>query len=412
MSSSESVSTKDGIIKFSANGELNNYLKEHQDLRAKIHASDEANTSITYNNNFFLRMYRKIDIGINPDLEITRLLSQELKFKYTPVFTGAIEWKSSKGTIVLGMMQLMIENHGDGRDYMLERINNYIERILARDRQTLHPEERMGSWTNPVSSDELPEELKSLLGVPASDQAALLGRRTAEMHLALASAHHLKEFAPEDFSLHYQRSLFASMQSLVRESYQGLYKNLSKVPETVKPQIEELLSKRDAVLHTLKKIYAKKLDVIKIRIHGNFDLEDVLLTGKDIAIQDFGGDPSRSYSERRLKRSPLRDVAGMIRSLHYVAYEGFLRTNYVQKEVIPGLLPFADLWAFYMSSFFIKAYLDTIKGSSIVPNDPGEFEIMLQTYLLEKAIFDLNNEANIRPAYVIVPMAIIKSIIK
>jgi maltose alpha-D-glucosyltransferase/alpha-amylase len=275
----------------------------------------------------------------------------------------------------------------------------------------MHPEERIGSLTDPVAHHELPEELKVLLGGPASDHAALIGRRTAEMHLALASSRSLKDFAPEDFSLHYQRSLFASMQSLVRESFDGLTRNIKNVTGDVKVQMEKVVSRKHDILDTLKRIYAKKLDVLKIRIHGSYDLGDILLTGKDIAIQDFGGDPRRSYSERRLKRSPLRDVAGMIRSFHYVAYEGFFATEHVQKEEINNLLPFADLWAFYMSSFFMKAYLDGVQGSMFVPTDKADFEVMIETYLLEKAVFDLNYDLQNRPGYAVVPLSIINSVI-
>jgi maltose alpha-D-glucosyltransferase/alpha-amylase len=240
----------------------------------------------------------------------------------------------------------------------------------------------------------------------------LIGVRTAEMHLALASGNQNKDFKPEDFSLHYQRSLFASMLSLLRETYQGLNRNLDKVLPQYKNDVENIIKRRDDIQNTLKRIHLKKLDVIKIRIHGNFDLEDVLLTGKDIAIQDFGGDPFKSFSERRLKRSALRDVAAMIRSLHYVAYQGFHTTAHMQQDELESLLPFAEHWAFFMSSFFVRAYLDTVKGSLLVPDNMEDLEIMLQTYLLEKAIADLNNEIANDSERQVVPIKIIQSIIK
>jgi maltose alpha-D-glucosyltransferase/alpha-amylase len=128
-------------------------------------------------------------------------------------------------------------------------------------------------------------------------------------------------------------------------------------------------------------------------------------------ITDFGGDPLRSFSDRRLKRSPLRDVAGMIRSIRNVAFEGFLKTTHVEKDNINSLLPFARLWAHYMVGFFMKAYLDTVKDSSFIPSDKQDFQMMVETYMLDKALHDLKYELQNRPDWVIIPVRTIKSII-
>jgi maltose alpha-D-glucosyltransferase/alpha-amylase len=310
------------------------------------------------------------------------------------------------------MMQVMVENHGNGYTYMLERLYNYIERILALDQEHLPAFESLGSLTEPMAFDQLPNMLKDLLGSRAAEQAKLIGIRTGEMHLALASGGDLKDFKPEEFSLHYQRSLFSAMVSLVREVFQGLKKNMNKLKPEVQPEAEEILRRRDDILNILKKIYAKKLDVLKIRIHGNYTLNQVLFTGKDIAIQGYGGDPLRPYSERRLKRSPLHDVASMLRSFHNAAYEGFFLNNHILKDNIPKYIPFARLWAHYMSGFFMKAYLDTVDGSRFIPKDKNDFRVMLQTFLLEKSLLDLNHSLNNGADSVVVPLRTIKTIIK
>ena len=135
-----------------------------------------------------------------------------------------------------------------------------------------------------------------------------------------------------------------------------------------------------------------------------------MLTGNDIAIQDFGGDPGRSYSERRLRRSPLRDVASMICSFYYVGYEGFLQTNQVIADDRAQLLPYAEFWSRYMSNFFMEAYLKTVAGSSFIPDQPDDLQMMLETYLLEKAVSDLNDELTNRPNWVRVPLQLIQSV--
>jgi maltose alpha-D-glucosyltransferase / alpha-amylase len=180
----------------------------------------------------------------------------------------------------------------------------------------------------------------------------------------------------------------------------------------VQAEAEEILRHRDDILNILKNIYSKKLDVLKIRIHGNYTLNQVLFTGKDIAIQGYGGDPLRPYSERRLKRSPLHDVASMLRSFHNAAYEGFFLNNHILKDNTPKYIPFARLWAHHMSGFFMKAYLDTVAGNRFIPKDKNDFRVMLQTFLLEKALLDLNHSLNNGADSVVVPLRTIKTILK
>jgi len=172
-----------------------------------------------------------------------------------------------------------------------------------------------------------------------------------------------------------------------------------------------VLSMREEILTILKKIYSRKIDVTKIRIHGDYHLGQVLFTGKDFMILDFEGEPARSYSERRLKYSPLRDVAGMIRSFHYAAYGSLFLDNQIRPEDIEQLLPHVEQWYHYMSGFFMKSYLETVNGSSFVPKQAEDLEIMLQTFLMQKAVYELNYELNNRPDWVIVPLRGIKSIV-
>lgn len=397
---------------FSGSEQVARHVQEQQDIKPRIHGADPAQTSVTFDNRFFLKMYRKADPGINPDVEITRYLSEEARFQYTPPFLGTIEWKFENDTIVLGMLQTMIENHGDGRSFMTERLHNYIERVLAREQEDLLSYGLKGSLVDPVPFEQLPDPQKDLLGAHTADQIRLIGIRTGQMHLALASGHLSKELAPEEFSLHYQRSLFSAMQSLVRESFQTLRRNIKVLPDNMQAEAEDILNRKQDILNLLKRIYHKKFDVIRCRIHGNYHLAQVLLTGKDVSIQDFGGNPSRPYSERRLKRSPLRDVATMLRSLHNLAYEAFFLSNQVPAEKLQRVIPFARLWAHYIGGFFMRAYLDTVRHSSIVPEDPDDLRVMLQTYLLEKAIFDLNQDLMYRPGWAIVSIRTIQSILK
>ena len=187
-------------------------------------------------------------------------------------------------------------------------------------------------------------------------------------------------------------------------------RNLRKLPDDVRHEAEDVLGMKDEILETFKRIYQRKFDVVKIRIHGDYHLGQVLSTGRDFIILDFEGEPARSYSERRLKRSPLRDVAGMIRSFHYAAYSGLFLNDQLHKDDMKKLLPFAEQWYHYMSGFFVQAYLETVGGSDFIPRDKEDLDILLQTYILEKAIYELGYELNSRPDWVVIPLRGIKAI--
>ena len=411
LANSKELNTKEDTIIFNAKEEVSKYVKKHSGMFSKMHSGDENNTSITYENRFFLKMYRKIDFTINPDVELSSYLADEVHFKYVPNFLGTIEWQTDKGRVVLGILQEMIENHGDGRSYMLERLNNFAERILARNRQLLDPYDRRGTLTNPLSFDKLPVEIQELLGDRTSEMARLIGKRTAEMHLALANTDSKTDFKPEDYSLHYQRSLYSTMQKLVREAYYTLDKNFDNLPEGLKKEANQLRNKKTELLAILKNVYAKKLDIWKTRTHGTYGLKKLLMTGKDIVIQDFGGKPHSSYSERRIKRSALRDVAEMIISFYYTAYEGFSSNNQIPKSELDSLLPFAEMWTHYMSGFFLNEYLGQVQGSAIIPREEKDLETILRIFLLEKSLTHFTNALNSHSEWVIVPLRLIKSVL-
>ena len=398
-------------LAFTGKPEVLTHIREHESIKPKVLSGEQSNTSIIYGNKFFLKLFRKVDRAINPDLEITRFLTENTTFRNIPAFMGSIEWKFERDSLVLGMMQEMVESSGDAWVNMLDRLNNFNETILVGNVQ-LNTNEVAGSLIEPMPYEEIPEELKELIDASTAEQATLLGVRTGEMHLALASGNAFPDFKPEPYSLHYQRSLYAGLQSLVRGTFLNQAKNLQKLDDDAKKEASEVLNMKDDILDVLRRIYARKIDVIKIRIHGDYHLGQVLFTGKDFVITDFEGEPARSYSERRLKRSPLRDVAGMIRSFHYAAYGSLVLDSHIRKEDFSKLIPFVDQWYHYMSGFFMKAYLDTVKGSAFIPRNKEDLDTLMTTFLLEKAIYELNYELNNRPGWVMIPLRGIKDLMK
>ncbi|RAW00931.1 maltose alpha-D-glucosyltransferase [Pseudochryseolinea flava] len=399
------------FVRFAGNDVLTKHVQEHEKIKPKVLSGEQSNTSIIYDNKFFLKIFRKVDPSINPDVELSHYLSEYAHFEHIPKFVGTIEWKSNLGNTVLGMMQEVVDSSSDAWTYMLDRLDAFNEKVLARNDIQLQTEIH-GTLFEPVDFDDIPQQMKELIGGDAAELAHLLGIRTGEMHKSLANGIDLPDFRPEDYSLHYQRSLFAGLQSLVRSTFQNQVRNMRKLSDSARAEAEEVLSIKNDILEKLKNIYKNKIDVSKIRIHGDYHLGQVLFTGKDFVITDFEGEPARTYSERRLKRCALRDVAGMIRSFHYAAYGSLFLDNQIREEDFGKLMPFVEQWYHYMSSIFMNAYLEAVEGTNLIPNNKRDLETLMTTFLLEKAIYELNYELNNRPDWVIIPLRGIKALMK
>ncbi len=381
-----------------------NFFTGKEKVTSNVLSVEQSNTSIIYSDEIFVKLYRKLDTGINPDMEITQFLTQKTPFTNIPQFAGSIEYKrENKDVYYLAMMQELVSNEGDAWKYFEDVLSLYYENVLAspllKEDFTLK-----GELGNPLSFNEIPEELQDLFGAANAEMISLLGVRTGEMHMALASNKEMNDFKPEPFSIYYQRALYSSIQSLVRSATRNLSKNIKSIPDDYKADAKDILSKKNELLKYLKNIYSKKITTQKIRVHGDYHLGQVLFTGKDFIIIDFEGEPARAYSDRRLKRSPLRDIAGMIRSLHYAPYNTLHKLTSIGEAEAVNLDKWAEIWYHYMSMFFFKSYLDQIKDSNLIPQDREDLNILLTTFLIEKAVYELNYELNNRPMWVNIPI--------
>jgi maltose alpha-D-glucosyltransferase/alpha-amylase len=249
----------------------------------------------------------------------------------------------------------------------------------------------------------VPDVARETIGAYLAD-AELLGRRTAEMHLALASRDDIPAFAPEPFTPHYQRSIYQYMRTQIVQTVQVVRKLANE-----RPEFEELLKREDDLHQHIRGVLEGKIDAARIRIHGDYHLGQVLYTGKDFVIIDFEGEPARPLSERRLKRSALRDVAGMLRSFHYAPYAvafGAAPGSYVRAEDTPRLETGARFWHQWVSVAFLRAYLaETAQGKhKHLPTDPKAVETLLSSYLIEKALYEILYELNNRPDWVRIPL--------
>ncbi|HZE12954.1 MAG TPA: alpha-amylase, partial [Chthoniobacterales bacterium] len=242
------------------------------------------------------------------------------------------------------------------------------------------------------------------------EKAKLLGQRTGELHRALAMSAEDRAFAPEQFNAMAQRSVYQNMRASLRRNFDLLEKKLPTMPDAFREEAAQILASEERILAQEQRLLDRRGNATKIRIHGDYHLGQVLYTGKDFIILDFEGEPARPLSERKLKRSALRDVAGMMRSFQYAAYSALWQPA-MRAEDMPFLERWADLWYRQMSSTFLHSYLAATDGADFIPSDENDFQVLLEAYLLDKAVYEIGYELNNRPTWVVIPIRGIKHIL-
>ena len=383
-------------------GVTGNLLAQHPNEKApasQVLNAEQSNSSMLFENRFFLKLYRKLEDGVNPDVEVTRFLTERRQFAHVPAFAGAIEYRRGRGEpTVVALLQAAAPNEGDAWALTLDAVGRYFERVLARkgDLQTA------AAAPGPL--------LDELLGGVYPEKAKLIGQRTGEMHLALASEPEDKTFAPEPFNAMAQRSVYQSMRASLRRVFALLQRKLPELPEAFREEARQVLAAEQQILANEQRLLEQNAPASKIRIHGDYHLGQVLYTGKDFVILDFEGEPARPLSERKLKRSALRDVAGMMRSFQYAAYSALWQPS-MRAEDAPFLERWADLWYRQMSATFLESYLRTTAGATFLPQKESDLQVLLEAYLLDKAVYEVGYELNHRPDWVVIPIRGIKHIL-
>jgi maltose alpha-D-glucosyltransferase/alpha-amylase len=231
--------------------------------------------------------------------------------------------------------------------------------------------------------------------------------------MALAQAVDDPDFAPEPFTDLYRRGTYQRMMDQAKQALQLLRRRLRHLPEAVQDDAQQVLDQQALIRQPFQALRDRKISAMRIRCHGDYHLGQVLYTGKDFIIIDFEGEPARSLGVRRMKRSPLRDVAGMLRSFHYAAYAALLgKVAKVRPEDYPTLAPWAEVWYGWVGTTFLRTYLEVARSGNVLPKAPEHLHILLDAYLLEKALYELAYELNSRPDWVQVPLQGVNQLLK
>jgi len=374
-------------------------------LRPALLRGEQTNSSVAYGERFVLKLVRRLSEGVNPELEVGRFLTARGRFAHTPALAGSMEYRSGRGEpLTLGILQQYVVHEGDAWRYSVSHVERFFERALVLRAQVGDPPVPERFALDLV--DQQPPPLVGELGTYL-EFARLLGQRTAELHLALASDRDDPAFAPEPFGSLYQRQLYQSMRNLARRGLGALRRALPQLAERDRADAEHLLAQEGALLDGFRTIVGPPLGGKRIRCHGDYHLGQVLYTGNDVAIVDFEGEPARPLSDRRTKRSPLYDVAGMVRSFDYAAHTAKLEA--AARGSIPSgdpavLRPWSRFWRQWTSSAFLRAYLPPVREAGLVPEDPERLARLLRLLLLEKSVYELGYELDNRPSWVPIPV--------
>jgi maltose alpha-D-glucosyltransferase/alpha-amylase len=379
-------------------------------LGSKVLKAEQSNSSIIYGQELFLKFFRQTKEGVNPDLEITQFLTEKTRFKNISAYAGAIQYASTKSEpVTVALLSHFVPNQGDAWAYFMDQLGRFYENILSnKDKYQIVPVVPLSLLqVEPIESAKI---LQEALDPIFPEMIQLLGQRTRQMHQAISSDDD-PDFAPEDSTVLYQRSVLQSMQGQLKRVFQTLQLQQSRLPQHFRKEALDVMNNEKLILKSFMRIKDKKFSASKIRIHGDYHLGQVLFTGKDFTVIDFEGEPSRSISERKLKRSAFRDIAGMVRSFHYAAFSSLLLKSTLPEDDLKFLEPWAHAWYFWASQIFIQSYLNTDQPLCFIPQERDEIALLLDIFLLDKAVYELGYELNNRPDKTIIPIKGIKYIL-
>ena len=352
---------------------------------------------------FVLKVFRRWDAGVNPDVEVTKYLTEVMHFDGIAPFAGTVEYANQDGKpIVVGMLQVRVPNEGDGWTLTVEELERYFENCAPVAFPPEHVSEEAADFFD-LSEQPTSFFARDHVGIYL-DSAAALGRRTAQMHLALASPADDPAFSPEPTTIDDLQSLVGDMRKDAARVFDVLKGNVSQLPDDLVEIAGLVLGRRRQIVESFGRLDHREIRALRTRIHGNYALGQVLRVKSDYIIADFDGEPVRSLSERRAKQSPLKDVAGMLRSFSYGAYVTLMNYTARRPEDLARLLPWARLWERSVAGAFLRAYRETAAGAAYLPADPGDFRQLLRAYLADKVLSELLYELNNRPAWVRIPL--------
>ena len=370
------------------------------------HRVTQRNASVVFGEKYILKNLRRVQSGVNVEVEMARYLTEKRDFAHVARVVGTIEYhRTNEEPITTALLHTYVPNKGDAWGYTLDAIGDYLDDALGQ----LEEIEQIAPPTDDLlelSEYEVPSHVARLIG-PYLESTRLLARRTAQMHVVLTRSEGDPAFDPEPFTDFHRRALSHAMDSAAKFTLRTLRTRLGDLSEDVHDHARYVLERENDVRAIIRAIRDQKIQATRIRCHGYYHLQQVLYTGNDFAIVDFEGEPQRRLSERRLKNSPLRDVASMLRSFHYAA-SACLLSHMPQVAVghdeFAWLQPAALFWQTWVGAVFLKSYVDVAREGNFLPDSRHELRLLLHTFLLDRSIYELSYELENRPDWLRIPL--------
>ncbi len=392
-------------------------MKDAEALPSRVGSAEQSNTSILYGDTSILKLFRRLQPGENPDVEIGKFLTEVAHFDRVPPFLGEISMTAGSGEkTTVAMLQGMVANDGDGWTWFLHQLSLFYKSVASDADAPIVPSPGYASAATNI--DRMPAIARD-----AIEAAALLGRRTAEMHLALSCSTSDPVFAPEPCSQDDLETDARQIEAQIRSALEALKLKFATLDESAIDDAGLLLSKRLALMERSRSIAGLAAAGQRIRIHGDYHLGQTLRTSPkdgnsgsgDFVLLDFEGEPARPLSQRRRKQSPLKDLAGMLRSFSYAAFAGLkafqdANTAGSRSEDDGVLSKWALAWQNSASEAFIHDYRKTVSRNQYLLPPPRETQTLLDAFVLEKALYELLYELNNRPTWIHIPIAGILSL--
>lgn len=372
-------------------------------LSCEIGSASSSNSLLFAGDRIVIKFFRRLEPGINPDLEIGRYLTELTNFRHLPLVAGAMEYHPEAGgePITLALAQQCLRHQGDGWTTALDELRHFYDRVLSREAIPDH-ENKKHFLT--LAREACPAEVRELLGTSLESMESL-GRRTAEMHLALGSQTDSPQFAPEPLDDDDVARIGGDLEKQANLAFETLAKLRGTLPPSQTERIDWLLQEGRKRLEEIAAHWRTFAPSgAKTRIHGDYHLGQVLRVRDDYFVLDFEGEPTRSMSERYQKNSPLRDVAGMLRSFHYAAYAGAFALADARVADYSRLVAWAEVWRRSVGATFLRSYLDKVQDAPFMPQNDDDTELLLEILVLTKACYELSYELNHRPDWARIPL--------
>jgi maltose alpha-D-glucosyltransferase/alpha-amylase len=357
-----------------------------------VSTTSRGESYIDFGRDFVIKLFRRIEAGVNPDLELRRFLTERTAFDNVADTYGALEYQSGD-TYTLGVLQQLFAEESTAWSTFSGLAGTWLDAVAS----TEAPPEPPGvvASASEVSDAALP--YPDLLE-PALELAARLGSTTASLHQALGSFSEDPDLSPDPFTQHYQQSLYQSLRAGVRRELRAIRRLRERAGDDVRLALEELIAAERGCLARLGAIRRDRIKGSRIRLHGDYRLEEVHIVEDDFVIEDFSGDHSRPLSERRLRGSPLRDVAQMIRSFDYVALAAALDRSANERA-------WAAWWSRIVEQAFVTRYLAEMEDSPLLPDSAEAIDALLAAFAMSRSLRELHWELATRPDWVRIPLA-------